>query len=94
MYLKTYQLIPYARQSELLQDVFGLSPSPATLIETEPQCYTHLASLEDSIKAALLQAPVVCFDESGLRVEGKGHWIHTASTPHLTQYLPNGGLKP
>jgi transposase len=87
VYLKNYQLIPYERQSELFADVFEHTPSLALLVEAQQQCHQNLKSLEQMIKSALLQAPVVCFDESGLRVEGSGHWIHSASTADLTLYF-------
>ena len=29
---------------------------------------------------------MVGFDETGVRIDGKLHWWHTASTPELTQY--------
>jgi transposase len=87
VYLKSYQLIPYHRQSELFADVFEHTPSLALLVGAQQQCYQNLEPLEQMLKSALLQAPVVCFDESGLRVEGSGHWIHSASTPDLTLYF-------
>ena len=35
-------------------------------------------------KEKILQSSVVHFDETGMRVEGKTHWLHTASTPEVT----------
>ena len=43
------------------------------------------ASLE-SIQQQIIAADVAQFDESGLRVEGKLHWLHVASTDNLTHY--------
>lgn len=87
VYLRNYQLIPYARLSELLEDVFGFSPSVGSLVKFDERCQRQLKPFEDRVKAELIKSPVVCFDESGLRVEGSGHWIHTASTSNLTYYF-------
>nr|WP_277680441.1 transposase [Bacillus cereus] len=32
----------------------------------------------------MLQSPIVHFDETGMRVENKTQWLHTASTPEVT----------
>lgn len=37
-------------------------------------------SVQAQIKTHLQEAPCVHFDETGVRVEGKLHWLHVAST--------------
>jgi len=38
IYLKTYQLMPYERQQSFWQDVFGQTPSLATLLNAQQEC--------------------------------------------------------
>jgi len=45
-----------------------------------------LEGTEYQIKAALTQKPLIHADESGIRIEGKLHWLHSVSTPDLTFY--------
>jgi transposase len=85
-YLNNYHFIPLARTEELLTDFYGQSPSEAVVIEANKQLVTHSQPALESIKQQLLDAAVVNFDESGLRVVGKLNWLHVASTPELTHY--------
>ncbi len=45
-----------------------------------------LAPVEQHIKEALLQAPVLHHDETGVRRAGKLAWAHVTSTARLTHY--------
>lgn len=49
-------------------------------------CFGRLEETEEAIKAELIEAQVGHFDETGLRVGGKGMWVHVASTAKLTHY--------
>jgi transposase len=86
VYLKDYQLLPYERQRELFEDVYGHRLSVASLLKAEQGCAAGLSEPLDSIHQQLREASVVGFDETGLRVEGQLHWLHTARTEALTYY--------
>jgi transposase len=85
-YLNNYHFIPLARTAELLTDLYGQAPSEAGVIAANQQLVDQTQSSLESVKQQLIAADVAHFDESGLRVEGKLHWLHVASTPHLTYY--------
>jgi transposase len=56
------------------------------LTQTNERAYQTLDPVESAISRALIQAAVVNVDESGLRVAGRLHWLHVASTADLTFY--------
>jgi transposase len=85
-YLHKYQLLPFARTSEALRDLFGCSISPGTLHTTRHRAAAHLVGVEEQIKQGIKTAEVIGADETGLRVAGHSHWIHVARTDHLTHY--------
>ena len=85
-YLNNYHFIPLARTEELLTDFYGQSPSEAVIIATNHQVVEQTKASLERVKQLLIAANVANFDESGLRVEGKLHWLHVASTPELTHY--------
>lgn len=85
-YLNQYHFIPLARTAELLTDFYGQSPSEAVILQASDLLAENIQPSLASIKQQLIQAAVAHFDESGLRVEKKLHWLHVASTPELTHY--------
>lgn len=46
--------------------------------------YHALEPAEAFIRERLLSSPVIHCDETGVRVNGKGHWIHAASNVQWT----------
>ncbi|MCA1837423.1 MAG: IS66 family transposase [Actinobacteria bacterium] len=87
VYLMNYQLLPYQRARELLCDLFGEpTPGAGTLHSALGSCFEGLEGTEEEIKEELRQAGVGNFDETGLRVCGKGMWVHVASSTKLTHY--------
>jgi transposase len=86
VYLSQYQLLPYERTSELFADLFGHQLSQATLVNTNEACYEILEPVEEEIKRQVIASTVANFDETGMRTNGKGEWLHVASTENLTFY--------
>ena len=85
-YLNNYHFIPLARTEELLTDFYGQAPSEPVIIEANKHLVQQTEPSRDRIKQQLVAAKVANFDESGLRIEGKLHWLHVVSTPTLTLY--------
>ena len=85
-YCDAYQFIPSERLRELIHDLTGHCLSEATLYHVTETLFTALQPHAAAVQAQLAVAPVTNHDESGLRVQGKVHWLHSASTPSLTAY--------
>ncbi|MEK4503813.1 IS66 family transposase [Bacillus sp. FSL R12-0069] len=83
-YLTHYQCLSLKRTKEFFQDCFGHSISEGTLINHTNSFSAQLQPFLQEVKEKILQSPVVHFDETGMRVEDKTQWLHTASTPEVT----------
>ena len=86
VHLTQGQLLPYGRASQLIADLFHLEVSPATLLAWVDEASELLLPSVGQIAQALIEASVAHADESGLRVAGKLHWLHTVATPTHTWY--------
>lgn len=86
VHLTQGQMLPYARAAELISELYGLPVSPATLLAWVGEASAALQGTADVIAYQLHHAPVLCADESGLRVDGKLHWLHVAATATMTWY--------
>ena len=85
-YLNTYHFIPIARTCELLGDFYGHAPAWAFVGDANQAVASGCEPALSEIQRQLLQAHLVHFDESGLRVAGQLHWLHSAGTEWLTLY--------
>lgn len=87
VYFNQYQLLPLHRMSELFETLYGQAISEASLIEFCQEVAEKIQSVQACIKTHITkQEAVVHFDETGSRVDGKLHWLHSASTEKLTYY--------
>jgi transposase len=86
LYLHDYQLLPYARTVEAMRELFGCALSAGTLSTAVRQCAAGLVETELQLKRGLRRSSVIHADETGLRVAGRLHYVHVASTARLTHY--------
>jgi len=87
VYFNQYQLLPLHRISELFTTIYGQALSQGSLIGFCQEVAEKIQSVQACIKTHLTkQEAVVHFDETGSRVDGNLHWLHSASTEKLTYY--------
>ena len=85
-YLNNEHFIPVARTVQVIQDLYGQAPSEATILKANKRLNEQIQPARKAVKEMLHQEPVLNADETGLRVEGKLHWLHSVSTNKLTDY--------
>ncbi len=84
VYLVEQQRVPYARVRELCVDLLGAHVSLGTLNRWVQQGAAALRPVEEQIPAALVRAPVLHSDETGVRRAGKLAWAPVSCTARLT----------
>lgn len=87
LYLRNYQLLPLKRTTEFFSDIFSLSISQGTLVNMCKSGAKEFANITEYIKQNLIASDVVHFDETGISVDSKLHWVHSAGNNLYTYYL-------
>jgi transposase len=87
VYLNVQQLIPEDRAAQTMADLFGaVSLCADSIVAWGRKKADELWIVAERIASFVAEAPVRHLDETGFRVAGKLHWLHTASTTALTSY--------
>jgi len=82
--LYSYGTVSYSRIKGLIEGLFGFSISVATVWEAVQSCKNGLADTIEWIKENLKNSPLLHPDETGLKVNGKNHWVHGVTNGILT----------
>ncbi len=80
VYLYVGQFLSKKRTAAALAELFGTPVSEGTVAAMTTRAAGGLDGFLEWVRANLAAAEVVNFDETGLRVEGKLRWVHSAST--------------
>ena len=87
IYLNVQQLIPEDRVAQALSDLFGAAPiCPASIVAWVGKKARELQPVYQTIGQRVAEAVVRHLDETGYRIAGKLHWLHTTSSLLFTFY--------
>ena len=87
VYLTQYQLIPYKRSAELIEDLFNHHLSQGSIVTFNQSCHDNLEAITNKIRNSLTSfTGAVHFDETGIYINKKRQWLHVASNENLTYY--------
>jgi transposase len=85
IYFNQFHHIPLDRTHQILMDLYGIGPGDATIITANQTLAEQVAPVNEAVKQHLIETDeAVHCDETGMRVEGKLHWTHVASTQRVT----------
>ncbi|HEY4603801.1 MAG TPA: IS66 family transposase [Blastococcus sp.] len=84
VYLCLGQHLPVERTAGLLAELFGTPMSVGTVAAWTARAAAGLAPFTAAARQALAGAELVHVDETGLRVAGRLHWLHVASSSRFT----------
>src|SRR4051794_28775647 len=87
VYLCLGQHLPVARTAALLAELFGTPMSVGTVAAWTSRAAAGLAPFTTAAVAGLTEAEVVHLDETGLRVAGRLHWLHVATSARFTALI-------
>lgn len=86
VYLVEQQHLPLGRVQQVLADLLGMRLARGAVVSWVQQAARVLEPVEQQIKDALVHAPVLHHDETGVRCAGSLAWAHVTSTSRLTHY--------
>lgn len=89
VYLSQFQLLPYDRVRDQLQEQMAVPVSAGSLYNFNGEAYERLAWFEPWVKEQLAAAKRANADETGINIDGKGHWLHGLSNDDLTLFYPH-----
>jgi transposase len=87
IYLNVQQLIPEDRVAQALSDLFAAAAiCPASIVAWVGKKAQELRPVYQTIGQRVAEAAVRHLDETGYRIAGKLHWLHTMSSLLFTFY--------
>jgi transposase len=85
IYLFMGQFLSKKRTAQAIGELFGIPVSDGTVAAVTARAAGDLTEFLVQVNARIKASLVVHFDETGLRCQGRNHWLHSASTPRYSR---------
>ena len=89
VYMSQFQLIPYNRIQDYFADQLHIPVSEGSIFNFNMEAFRLLADFETLAKNKLAVSDLAHADETGINIDGKGHWLHCVSNGDWTFYYPH-----
>jgi len=86
VYLSQYQLLPYKRVAEYFSQQCHINLSEGSIANFNKQAFAQLSVFTKVVKQQLSQSACMHVDETGVNINGKRHWLHSASNDSWTDF--------
>jgi len=87
VYFNHYHFVSLERVAEIMVDLYGQAVSEGTIVTAGSTLAQQVIPVNEQVKKHIIERTKVSHhDETGLRVAGKLHWLHSSSTEYLTHY--------
>jgi len=83
VYLHMGQYLSKNRTAKAMSELFDTPVSDGTVSSATARAAKDLTGFAAAAAKKIAEADVAHFDETGFRVKGKLHWLHSASTPNF-----------
>lgn len=88
-YFSNIQMVSMNRIQEMMEDLFDIHLSQGTIVTYNCNMIDKLQTFKRTVKAQLLKAPFLHFDETGTRIQKHTSWVHITSYGNLTYLYPH-----
>ena len=86
VYMSQFQLTPYARIVDYFSEQVGLNISQGSFFNFNKEAYVALETFEKVTKSKLIASTRINADETGVNINGKRVWLHTACNDRWTHF--------
>jgi transposase len=89
VYLSLFQLLPYERVADYFNNEIKTPISVGSLFNFNQEAHERLEEFERIAKEKLIVSSLLHADETGINVNGKRLWLHTACNDLWTYFFPH-----
>jgi transposase len=89
VYMSQFQLLPYNRIQDYFNEQMGVPLSTGSIFNFNKEAFDLLEKFESIVKNKLINSELLHADETGINVDAKRIWLHSASNDLWTFFCPH-----